>query len=161
MSAPRLRPDQLFHPPGNFLALGFGAGLSPWAPGTVGTLVAIPLYLALAGLPPGAYLGAVIVLGVAGVPLCGAAARALATHDHPGIVWDEIVGFLVIMAFLPASWAGIAAGFVLFRGFDILKPWPIGWLDARLQGGLGIMLDDVLAGLMGGAVALLLRPFLA
>jgi phosphatidylglycerophosphatase A len=130
----------------HLLAFGLGAGCSPKAPGTMGTLVAVGLYLPLALLPPAFYalvLAAVIGLGVW---LCDRAARDLGVHDHPGIVWDEIAGYLLTMLGAPAGWLWIILGFVLFRLFDVWKPWPIGWLDRRVSGGLGIMLDDLVAG---------------
>ena len=138
--------------PGHLLALGFGAGLSPRAPGTAGTVAAVPVYLAASTLPTAAYVAVCGVLFLLGVWLCGRAARALGTHDDPAIVLDEILGFLVTMVALPASAGWIAAGFVLFRAFDILKPWPVSLLDRRVHGGLGIMLDDLAAGLMALAV---------
>jgi phosphatidylglycerophosphatase A len=138
--------------PGHLLALGFGAGLSPRAPGTAGTVAAVPVYLAASTLPTAAYVALCGVLFLLGVWLCGRAARALGTHDDPAIVLDEILGFLVTMVALPASAGWIAAGFVLFRAFDILKPWPVSLLDRRVHGGLGIMLDDLAAGLMALAV---------
>lgn len=137
-----------------FLALGFGAGLSPRAPGTLGTLAAVPVYLLCSGLPTGAYLAVVAAAAVIGVWVCGRAARELGVHDHPGIVWDEIAGFLLTMAGTPASLPAMLAGFALFRLFDILKPWPIRWCDRQVAGGLGIMLDDLLA---GAAAALILH----
>lgn len=129
-----------------FLALGLGAGLSPKAPGTVGTLVAVPLYLLLQGLPLWGYLLVLSLAFVLGVWLCGVTARHLGVHDHPGIVWDEFVGYWLTMAAAPHGWAWVLLGFGLFRLFDIAKPWPIRLADRRLGGGLGIMLDDVLAG---------------
>jgi phosphatidylglycerophosphatase A len=143
--APSIPPARLKDPV-LFLALGFGAGLSPKAPGTAGTLAALPVYLLCSALPQGAYLAVVAALAVAGVWLCGRAAQRLGVHDHPGIVWDEIVGFLLTMAGTEASLASILAGFALFRVFDILKPWPICWCDRHVAGGLGIVLDDLLAG---------------
>ncbi len=133
------------------VATGFGAGLAPRAPGTVGTLVAVPLYLLLRGLELHYYAGIVAVLFVAGVAICGRTARALNAHDHPAIVFDEVVGFLVAMIAAPSGWAWLAAGFALFRFFDIVKPPPIGMLDRRVQGGFGIMLDDLVAGLFAAA----------
>jgi phosphatidylglycerophosphatase A len=127
------------------LAFGLGAGLSPLAPGTAGTLVALPLWLLLSSLPLAEYLAVAGLLLGAGVVLCGAASRRLGVHDHPGIVWDEVVGFLLTMAGAPAGWTWLLLGFLLFRLFDILKPWPINRVDRQVQGGLGIMLDDVLA----------------
>ncbi|MFP4243754.1 MAG: phosphatidylglycerophosphatase A [Ectothiorhodospira sp.] len=133
--------------PVHLLAFGFGSGLSPRAPGTAGTLAAVPLFLLLQGLPLWTYLLVTTLAAVAGVWLCGESARRLGVHDHPGIVWDEIVGLWITLIAVPAGWPWILAGFVLFRLFDILKPWPIGWLDRHMGGGIGIMLDDVLAGL--------------
>ncbi len=132
--------------PVHWLAFGLGAGLAPKAPGTFGTLAAVPLYLLLAPLPLPAYLAVVAVLALLGIGVCGRTARDLGVHDHPGIVWDEVVGYLLTMSAAPPGWGWVLAGFVLFRLFDILKPWPIGWLDRRIGGGLGIMLDDLLAG---------------
>ncbi len=138
------RPD--LRNPVHLLAFGFGAGLAPAAPGTFGTLVAVPLYLLLALLPFPVYLAVLAAAIPAGAWLCGRTARDLGVHDHPGIVWDEIAGFLLTMAGAPAGWPWVVAGFLLFRLFDILKPWPVGWADRRVKGGWGIMLDDLLAG---------------
>lgn len=144
-----MKPTQRFQlsRPSHFLALGFGSGLSPWMPGTMGTLAAIPVYLLLAHLPLAAYLALIVILFLLGVYLCSVAARDAGVHDHPAIVWDEIVGFLITMIAIPTSWPTVLAGFALFRFFDIVKPWPIRVLDKRVSGGLGIMLDDVVAGL--------------
>jgi phosphatidylglycerophosphatase A len=139
------------------LASGLGAGLSPVAPGTVGSLVGVLCYLAMAGLPVAIYLAAVLVLAIAGVWLCERAGRRLGVTDHPGIVWDEIVGLLVTMTGSPWSWQGTLLGFALFRVFDILKPWPIGRIDRQVGGGLGVMLDDVVAGLYALASLQILR----
>ncbi len=141
-----------FRDPVQFLAFGFGSGLSPWAPGTAGTLVAVPLYLLLAQLPPALYAAAVLLAIVAGIAICHRASEQLGVHDHPGIVWDEFAGYWVTMCLLPATWSWAMAGFVAFRVFDILKPWPIGWLDRRVHGGLGIMIDDIVAGIMACGV---------
>ena len=149
--APPPIPASLLRDPGHFLALGFGSGLAPRAPGTFGTLAAIPVYLLCAQLASPAYLLVVAGLFLLGVYLCGRTARSLGVHDHPGIVWDEVVGFLLTMAFAPPGWWWIVLGFAAFRLFDIWKPWPIRVLDRRVHGGLGIMLDDVLAGLAAAA----------
>ncbi len=133
--------------PVHFLALGFGSGLSPKAPGTMGTVAAIPVFLVLSALPLVWYLLATAAIFAVGVWICDRAARDFGVHDHPAIVWDEIAGFLVAMIAVPAGLGWVLLGFVLFRLFDILKPWPIRWLDRHVHGGLGIMLDDVLAGL--------------
>ena len=124
----------------------------PRAPGTAGTVAAIPLYLVLQSLTWQVYLPLVVVLFLVGVPICAHTARRLGVHDHPGIVWDEIVGYLVTMAFAPPGWMWVLAGFVLFRFFDVLKPWPIRWFDRRVGGGFGIMVDDLLAGVAAAAV---------
>ncbi len=138
--------------PGMLLALGFGSGLLPKAPGTWGTVVGCLLFAALAplGVVPTA-VATVVAIGV-GIPLCGRAAKRLGVHDHSAIVWDEIAGVMLTLLFVPFHWAWLLAGFLLFRFFDVLKPWPISWLDRRVPGGLGIMLDDVLAGAAAGAV---------
>jgi phosphatidylglycerophosphatase A len=132
--------------PVHLLAFGFGSGLMPWAPGTFGTLAAEPFYLVMAQLPLAGYLAALVLVILAGIPICGRTSRDLGVHDHGGIVWDEFAGFFLTMTAVPLSWQWVVAGFLLFRLFDILKPWPIGWLDRRVGGGVGIMLDDLLAG---------------
>ena len=138
--------------PASFLALGGGAGLSPRAPGTVGTLVGIPL-LFLMPASPLLHLALVAVLFGVGVWCCGRCAAALGVHDHGGIVWDEIVGYLLVMVAVPRTAALVVLGFLLFRLFDVWKPWPIATVDRQVDGGLGIMLDDVFAALYA-AVAL-------
>lgn len=132
--------------PVHFLALGFGSGLAAKAPGTFGTLAAIPLYLLLAPLPLGGYLGLTVFAALAGIYICGQAAKDMGVHDHGAIVWDEVTGLLITMIAAPAGWGWLLVGFGLFRFFDIIKPWPIRWLDAKVHGGFGIMIDDVLAG---------------
>ena len=140
-------PDLLRNPM-QFLAFGFGSGLSPKAPGTAGTLVAIPIYLLIADLSLLHYTLFIAVTSLLGIWICGVASRQLNVHDHPGIVWDEFVGYWITMWAVPADWTWIIAGFVAFRVFDIVKPWPISVLDRRVGGGLGIMVDDMLAGVM-------------
>lgn len=133
-----------------FLAFGFGSGLAPFAPGTFGTLAALPIAFvsALFGLS-GWWLALVCTgLFVWGIRICSHAEKALGIQDYGGIVWDEIVAMLFILAFVPFKWYWWLAAFVVFRLFDALKPWPIKWFDARLQGGLGIMLDDIIAAFM-------------
>lgn len=119
----------------------------PFAPGTFGTLAAIPVYLLMAPLSLPVYLLITLAAFALGVYLCGYTSRSLGVHDHSGIVWDEIVGFMITMIAVPNEFWWIVAGFVLFRLFDIVKPWPIKWVDTHLQGGFGIMFDDVLAGI--------------
>jgi phosphatidylglycerophosphatase A len=133
--------------PLHFLSLGFGSGLMPIAPGTFGTLAAIPVYLLVSQLTLLPYLLITVFTFILGVYLCGYTSKALGVHDHSGIVWDEIVGFLITMIAVPVDAWLVLAGFVLFRFFDIVKPWPIRWVDAHLKGGFGIMFDDVLAGI--------------
>lgn len=142
--------------PHQFLALGFGSGLSPKAPGTMGTLAAIPLILLLNLVGPGAILMFVLLGFAIGVYVCDKTAKELGEHDHPAIVWDEIIGFAITMLFVEIHFATLIAGFLLFRVFDIWKPFPINIIDRRVKGGLGIMLDDVLAGLIAGGWLLLL-----
>lgn len=146
---PEVQPDLAFliaHP-AHFLALGFGSGLSPKAPGTVGTLAALPLYWLLAEHP--LYWLWIAAFVVVGIWACQVTGRNLGVHDHGGMVWDEIAAFLMVLPFAPVAelggWAAYGLAFALFRLFDIWKPFPIGWLDARVPGGFGVMLDDVLA----------------
>lgn len=151
---------QVLGSPVHALAFGLGAGLSPYAPGTFGTLVGVPLWFLLAPLPAPAYLLSLLLLFAAGCWLCGESARRLGVHDYGGIVFDEIVGYLITcLPLLAASGLSgeaellaLAAAFAAFRVFDIWKPWPIGWLDRRVHGGFGIMLDDVLAGVYAALV---------
>jgi len=130
-----------------FLAFGFGAGLSPVAPGTMGTLVAVPFAFALKSLDTPVFWIVLVLLFLLGVRLCGQVSRGLGVHDHGGIVWDEMVGYWLAVAFVPLQWHWLLAAFVLFRLFDIVKPWPIRQLDRKVGGGFGIMLDDVVAAL--------------
>ena len=134
--------------PIHLLAFGFGAGLSPKAPGTMGTVVAVLIYLVLPNMPPIIYAGLILLSFVFGIWICGKTAEDLGVHDHGGIVWDEFVGYWVTMFMAPSGLFWVLLGFVLFRLLDIFKPWPIKWADKELAGGLGIMLDDVLAGIM-------------
>ncbi len=150
--------------PVHFLALGFGSGLIKPAPGTWGTLASVPVYfLLLALLPQGLmpYMVVLILTFVVGVYLCGKTARDVGVHDHGAIVWDEFVGFWITMTLIPFSWLNIILGFVLFRFFDILKPWPIKLLDKHVHGGFGIMIDDVLAGVFAWAILYFGQPYLA
>jgi phosphatidylglycerophosphatase A len=142
-----ISPDRhfLFSHPAHFLALGFGAGLTPKAPGTWGTLAAFPVYLAMHGLPGSAYWLLVAAFCLGGIWICGRTGRDLGVHDHGGIVWDEIAAFLIVLPFAPSNLFGYLIAFALFRLFDIWKPPPIAWLDRRVQGGVGVMLDDLLA----------------
>ncbi|GAB6041798.1 phosphatidylglycerophosphatase A family protein [Endothiovibrio diazotrophicus] len=132
--------------PIHLLAFGLGSGLAPKAPGTFGTLAAVPLYFLIAPLPLPLYVAWLVAAFILGVAICDRTSRDLGVHDHSGIVWDEFVGLWVTLILVPPGWWWVVVGFLLFRLFDIWKPWPIGWADRRVGGGLGIMLDDLLAG---------------
>lgn len=138
-------PSSVWRNPIHFLAYGFGSGAIPVASGTFGTLAAVPIYYMMQYLTLPYYLLALFVITVVGIMLCHITARDLGVHDHPGIVWDEIAGYLLTMVAAPKGWLWVCLGFALFRLFDIWKPWPIRWLDRHIQGGLGIMVDDLLA----------------
>ena len=138
---------ELISDPRLLLAFGFGSGLSAIVPGTLGTLAAVPIYLLLVKLPLWLYALCLLFASAVGVHLCGYASERLEVHDHKGIVWDEFAGFWLTMLAIPPSWQNILAGFVLFRFFDMLKPWPISLADKNIHGGFGIMFDDILAGL--------------
>jgi phosphatidylglycerophosphatase A len=140
--SPRLLRD-----PVHFLSFGCGTGLAPFAPGTFGTLLGIPLWLLLQDVSLIVYLFVLVVLLFGGAWVAGRTSRALGTHDHGAIVIDEVLGFLVAMTAAPQGWQWIVAGFLAFRLFDIWKPWPVSLADRRVHGGIGIMLDDLLAGL--------------
>ena len=133
--------------PVHFLALGFGSGLAPKAPGTFGTLAALPLVLVLGlftSLP--IYIALCVLFSLAGIWLCGRTADDMQVHDDSSIVWDEVAGMMITMIAVPLTWQNVVLGFILFRLFDIAKPWPISYLDKHVHGGFGIMVDDVLAG---------------
>ncbi|MFW1676578.1 phosphatidylglycerophosphatase A [Pontibacter sp. JAM-7] len=149
-------PASVWRNPIHFLAFGCGSGAIPKAPGTFGTLAAILPYLWLQHLSLPWYLLMLLLTTLVGIWLCDRTAKDLGVHDHGGIVWDEFVGFWLTMTLAPAGWTWIVLGFVLFRIFDILKPWPIGWVDRKVSGGLGIMLDDLLAGVYAALVLQLL-----
>ena len=138
--------------PVHLLAFGFGSGLSPFAPGTFGTLAAVLLYLPMQYLSLLNYCIVVALVCIVGIWICGRSSEMLGVHDHGGIVWDEFAGYFITMIAAPAGWLWIVVGFVLFRFFDILKPWPIKWADTKVEGGLGIMLDDILAGFISLAI---------
>lgn len=140
-------PRKVLTDPVNFLAFGFGTGLAPVAPGTFGSLPGVLLFWLTMGYGPYVQLGVAAGLIVAGIWICGESARRIGVHDHGGIVWDEIAGMYVTLLAAPVSLIGWALAFVLFRVMDIVKPWPIRDLDHRMEGGLGIMLDDLVAAL--------------
>jgi phosphatidylglycerophosphatase A len=157
--------------PAGWLACGFGSGLVPVAQGTAGSLLALLPWLALRHLSMPLYLLALLIAFALGVWACGVAGRAIGAADHRALVWDEFVGQwmallpLLLPGLMPGGPAALAvamlAAFALFRLFDVWKPWPIRWLDRRVKGGLGVMVDDVLAGVFAAVVlALVLRLLL-
>jgi phosphatidylglycerophosphatase A len=150
-SSDRTLRQLAFSTPWGFLALGFGSGLVRKAPGTAGTVVAVPLAVLLLTLPPLMAVVVVMSLFVFGIALCRVTATALGQSDPGAIVWDEIVGFLLVAVLVPRGWPWLLAAFVAFRVFDIFKPWPIRWFEQRLSGGFGIMFDDVVAALYATA----------
>ena len=148
--------------PAGWLAAGFGSGLVPVAQGTVGSLVALAPWLLLRHLPLPLYALALVIAFALGVWACGVAGRAIGAADHRSLVWDEFVGQWIALApllvprWLPADASTLAldmlAACALFRLFDVWQPWPIRWLDRRVHGGLGVMIDDVLAGMFAAVV---------
>ncbi|WP_419419054.1 phosphatidylglycerophosphatase A [Legionella sp. D16C41] len=136
---------QVWQDPVYFVAFGFGTGLLPIAPGTWGTLAAIPLYLLISTYSLPIYLLFTFLFFLLGVYVSDKVGKDLGIHDYSGIVWDEVVGYLLTMAGLPLGIFWMLGGFILFRLFDILKPFPISFIDKKIKGGLGVMLDDVLA----------------
>lgn len=140
-------PPGFWRNPKHVIAFGFGAGAFTNMPGTIGTLVAIPFWLLLQHLSLTYYLTIIVVLFFIGIHCCDVTARYLGVHDHSGIVWDEIIAFLLVLSVIPPTWFWLLLAFGLFRLFDIWKPWPIAWVDMRITGGIGIMLDDILAAL--------------
>ncbi len=149
-------PDNLartvLRDPVHFLAFGFGTGLAPVAPGTFGSLPGVLLFWLTLG--QGVYVQSAIAVAlvVAGIWLCGESARRIGVHDHGGIVWDEIAGMYLTLFAAPATPFGFLLAFLLFRVMDIVKPWPIRDLDHRIHGGLGIMLDDLVAALFAAVL---------
>ena len=141
-------------------ATGFGSGLAKKAPGTFGTLAALPFAIPLMMLPWWVMSLICVAAFIIGVWFCQKTSDDLGVHDHGGIVWDEFVGMWITLIYVPINPWFIIIGFVLFRFFDILKPWPIKWLDKKVHGGFGIMIDDVLAG-MFAAICLQLIIYFA
>jgi phosphatidylglycerophosphatase A len=139
--------------PIHLLATGFGSGASPFMPGTAGTLVAIPIYLLMSDfLSVPVYTLVMALMIFFGFWICDVADKAIGIHDHPCIVWDEIVGFLMTMWAIPAYWMWVLLGFLLFRLFDIWKPFPIRWINDHVPGGVGVVVDDLVAGMMAWLV---------
>ena len=153
-------PRSVWTNPIHFIAFGFGSGTSPIAPGTCGTLAAIPLYLLIKDLPLIYYSGILLLATLIGIWICEVTERAIGVHDHSGIVWDEICGYGLTMLAAPTGWLWIIIGFFLFRFFDIWKPWPIGWLDKHVDGGLGVMIDDTMAAIYAWIVLQVIAHFI-
>lgn len=129
------------------IATGFGIGCNPYFPGTLGTVLAYPVYRwGLSPFNPKVKTITLVILFLGGVYICGHASKLMGSHDPGGIVLDESAAFLAVLCLIPATWRWQLAGFVLFRFFDIVKPFPVDWIDANIEGGLGIMLDDMTAG---------------
>ena len=145
-------PVKMLLNPVHFIALGFGSGLTPKIPGTAGTLVGVLVFILMPDTSWMTYLLIVVCGFLFGIFCCGYTAKILNMHDHHSIVWDEITGYMITMFMVPKEWIWILIGFILFRIFDILKPWPISFIDRRIEGGLGIMLDDVIAALFSLAI---------
>ena len=131
--------------PAHLLALGFGSGLARFMPGTFGTLVAFPFFYGMLLLPSALHLPLITLLFLIGIPICGKTSRALGVEDHGGIVWDEIVAMLLVLEYIPLAWEWWLAAFLLFRLYDMWKPFPIRMCDIRMKGGFGVMFDDLLA----------------
>ncbi len=159
MSEKQIQTATVLRSPVHFLAFGFGSGLAPKAPGTAGTIVAVLLYLCCQSLDLLSYSILTAAICITGVWICGKSSEKLGVHDHGGIVWDEFAGYFITMIAAPPGWIWIVLGFILFRLFDILKPWPIKWADENVDGGLGIMLDDIIAGLAAFGVLQILAYF--
>jgi phosphatidylglycerophosphatase A len=136
----------------HWLALGLGSGLAPKAPGTFGTLAAVPLVVLLSFVSSWLVLGILIMLAILAVYVCQVVTDDIGVEDHGAIVIDEVVGFAITMWAVPLDFIDLCVGFALFRLFDIVKPWPIRWFDRNIHGGLGIMLDDIVAGILACAV---------
>ena len=151
---------KLVHPPSNLLGFGLGTGMIPFAPGTWGSMVGVALVWALSGFSDFVYLSVTLACFLTGIVICRTAADSLDAHDHPAIVWDEIVGMMITMALIPPDTLNMLLGFGLFRLFDILKPWPIRQLDQKIQGGTGIMLDDAVAGILANVSLLTILHYL-
>lgn len=150
-------PRSVWTNPIHFIACGFGIGAMPIAPGTFGTLVGVIFYLMLNRLPLISYIGVAVLLFVIGVVITGITNRDFGEEDHPAAVWDEVVGFLFVMIAIPPHWYFILLGFILFRIFDILKPWPIKLAEHIPPVGLGVMADDLVAAIYSWIILFILK----
>lgn len=147
--------------PVHLLAVGFGSGLSPIVPGTMGSLAAIPFWwFLLQGLSIGPYIAILLIASVAGIYLCQKTADDMGVHDHGSIVWDEFVGMWIVLLAIPVhNWQWILTAFVIFRVLDMWKPWPIRWFDRHVHGGFGIMIDDIIAGIIAALFVILIALY--
>ena len=152
-------PGRLLRDPVHLFALGFGSGLAPVAPGTCGSVVGLLFGLAVAPFGFWVALAVTLAATLAGVWICGESARKLGVHDHSAIVWDEVAGMMLTLLAAPATWWGMALAFGLFRLFDVWKPWPIREVDHGMRGGVGIMLDDVMAAAFAAAPLLIIKQY--
>lgn len=150
-------PESIWQNPWHFIAAGFGSGAMPIIPGTFGTLMAIPFYLLMKDFSFQLYLVITIIFCIFSMYLSDKVAKEINVHDHPGMNIDEFAGFFATMLFVPATPYYIIAGFILFRIFDILKPFPINWIDQHVHGGFGIVLDDIVAGIVSGLVLVVFK----
>ncbi len=151
----KLSKKEIAKNPLYFLAFGLGSGFMPFMPGTFGTILGVLVYgiFNYFNWPQVVLLLTIFTGFFLGIYICGKTAKACEYHDHPGIVFDEVIGYLVAMLYVPyGSWVNIILGFILFRIFDIVKPWPIKQIDQTVHGGFGIMLDDILAGVYANIV---------
>lgn len=153
-------PSSIWQNPWHFIAFGFGSGALPVAPGTWGTVVGVIFYLLIADLNIVHYLLITGILFAFGTWLCHFTSKEIGVHDHPGMVIDEIVGYLITMIAAPKGFGWIVLGFVLFRIFDIFKPWPISWADRKFQNGFGVMFDDLLAAIPACIIIQILALFI-
>jgi phosphatidylglycerophosphatase A len=153
-------PEAVWQRPLYFVAFGFGSGTIPIAPGTFGTLMAIPFYLLFQPLPLPFYVLFTLLFFAVSAWICERVSRDTHTHDHPGMCIDEFAGFFVTMIHAPTGLPWIIVGFLLFRLFDIWKPWPIRELDEKVHGGIGMVLDDIVAGVFAMVLIQIIRGFL-
>lgn len=140
-------PRSIWTNPLHFVACAFGFGALPWWPGTWATLATIPIVIALKQLPEWGYVAVTLAMVLLGVFVCGKANRDFGTEDHPACAWDEMASFPIALIGVPLTIYTVLAAVILFRFLDIIKPWPIRWLDRHIHGGIGVMLDDVVAAL--------------
>lgn len=153
-------PEILWQDPFDFIAAGFGSGAMPFAPGTFGTLAAVPFYYLLSQLSNTTYGIITLLCVIAGIFICDRAGKHFGVVDHSAIVWDEFASFLIVMFAIPPHWYFVLAGFLLFRLFDIWKPGPIRYLERNLPGGWGVMMDDVGAAIISWLILFCISRFI-